>query len=56
MRKYLRLARDAEAILSQHIGDLDNIETLDYYGRAIEHFRALFRATPDVVAYDLHPE
>ncbi len=50
------LARDAEAILSQHVGDLDNIETLDYYGRAIEHFRALFRATPDVVAYDLHPE
>lgn len=49
------LAREDAAILSQHIGDLDNAETLDYYARAIDHFRALFRTVPKVVAHDLHP-
>ncbi|MDH7569045.1 MAG: carbamoyltransferase HypF, partial [Armatimonadota bacterium] len=50
------LARGNEAVLSQHVGDLDNVETLDYYARAIEHFRALFRVVPHVVAHDLHPD
>ncbi len=50
------LARASEAILSQHIGDLDNAETFDYYGQAIEHFRRLFRTVPTVVAHDLHPD
>ena len=44
------------AVLSQHIGDLDNVETLDYFERSIEHLGNLFRWRPQVVAYDLHPE
>jgi hydrogenase maturation protein HypF len=50
------LARGDEAVLSQHIGDLDNAETFDYYARAIDHFREMFRAFPEVIAHDLHPE
>ena len=50
------LTRGDEAVLSQHIGDLDNVETLDYYARAIAHFGDLFRTFPAVVAHDLHPE
>ena len=44
------------AVLSQHIGDLDNVETLDYFERSIEHLEMLFRWRPEVIAYDLHPE
>lgn len=49
------LLRDGEAILSQHIGDLDTAEVLDYFARAIQHFQRLFEVTPEVVAHDLHP-
>ena len=49
------LLRDGEAILSQHIGDLDSLEVMDYFGRAVEHFRRLFQTTPEIVAHDLHP-
>jgi hydrogenase maturation protein HypF len=49
------LLRKGEAILSQHIGDLDTAEVLDYFGRAVRHFEQLFEVTPDVVAHDLHP-
>ena len=49
------LAWDQSALLSQHIGDLDTIETLDYYRLAVEHFKELSQRRPQVVAHDLHP-
>jgi len=50
------LTRDANAFLSQHIGDLENLETLEHYEAAIAVYEHLFRLEPEVVAYDLHPE
>jgi hydrogenase maturation protein HypF len=44
------------AFLSQHIGDMENLETLDSFESGIEHFKRLFRVSPEVLAYDLHPE
>jgi hydrogenase maturation protein HypF len=44
------------AVMSQHLGDLDNVETLDYFQRSIEHLGMLFRWQPKVIAHDLHPE
>jgi len=49
------LVRAGEAILSQHIGDLDTAEVLEYFGRAVGHFEELFETKPEVVAHDLHP-
>ncbi len=49
------LLRAGEAILSQHIGDLDTVEVLDYFGRAVRHFEELFEVKPEIVAHDLHP-
>jgi len=43
------------AILSQHIGDLDNLETLDFFQETLANLGKLFRAEPEAVAYDLHP-
>ncbi|MBV8992292.1 MAG: carbamoyltransferase HypF, partial [Pseudonocardiales bacterium] len=50
------LARGRHAFISHHIGDLENYETLRSYTEGVEHFRRLFDVTPEVVAYDLHPE
>ena len=49
------IAAHGVALLSQHIGDLDSVETFDYYQQAITHFKALCRQDPVVVAHDLHP-
>ena len=48
--------KEKYAFLSQHIGDLQNLETLDYFQESIEHYKALFRLQPGIIAYDLHPE
>ena len=50
------LTRDRFAFLSQHIGDLENLDTLDHFAHTIELYRRLFRVTPTVVAHDLHPD
>jgi hydrogenase maturation protein HypF len=50
------LAKGRHAFVSHHIGDLENAETLRSFTEGIEHFGRLFDITPQVVAYDLHPE
>jgi hydrogenase maturation protein HypF len=50
------LAKEGRAFLSQHVGDLENAETLRSFTEGIEHFSRIFDITPRVVAHDLHPD
>ncbi|PKP34897.1 MAG: carbamoyltransferase HypF, partial [Bacteroidetes bacterium HGW-Bacteroidetes-17] len=45
-----------QAILSQHIGDLKNLETLEFYTESVARFQQLFRFKPTLVVHDLHPD
>ncbi len=49
------LTKDHYAILSQHIGDLENYETLCFFQETLANLKKLFRAEPQAVAYDMHP-
>jgi hydrogenase maturation protein HypF len=49
------LTKAGFALPSQHLGDLENYETLQFYEETLERMRKLFHATPKVVAHDLHP-
>jgi hydrogenase maturation protein HypF len=49
------LTRDRHAILSQHIGDLENYETMHFFEETLEKTKHLFKASPEGIAYDLHP-
>jgi len=55
LKNTLCLTKDHYAILSQHIGDLENFETLVFFRETLEHMQRFFRVSPRVVAYDLHP-
>lgn len=50
------LTRENYAFVSQHMGDLDNQETLEAYEMAITHNQAIFRTQPSMLACDLHPD
>jgi hydrogenase maturation protein HypF len=50
------VTRDEFAFLSQHIGDLENLDTLDHFIATIDLYKRLFRVTPEIVAHDLHPD
>jgi len=45
-----------QAVLSQHIGDLKNYETYEFFGDAVNRFLHLFRQNPQIVVSDMHPE
>ena len=49
------LTKGQHAILSQHIGDLENYETLVFFEETLANLKKLFRVDPRAVAYDLHP-
>jgi hydrogenase maturation protein HypF len=50
------LTRDNYAFVSQHIGDMENLETMEHFEKTVALYKKLFRIEPEVVAYDLHPE
>ncbi len=50
------LTKDDHAFLSQHIGDMENEETLEHFENTIELYKKLFRIEPGIIAYDMHPE
>jgi hydrogenase maturation protein HypF len=48
-------AKDEFAFMSQHIGDMENLETLHAFEKSVEQMRKLFRIEPEIVAFDKHP-
>ena len=46
----------AEAVLSQHVGTLDNAATLRFLDEAVRHLLHLLDIAPVLVAHDLHPD
>ncbi len=43
------------AVVSQHIGDMENHETLEFFEETLENLKAVYRITPAAMAHDLHP-
>ena len=50
------LADGTRAVLSQHIGDLQNGSTLDSFTLTVAHLSELLAIKPTLVACDLHPD
>jgi len=49
------LASGDTAFISQHIGDLEDLETLTHFRDALARARGLMRLDPEVAVRDLHP-
>ncbi len=50
------LLREGEAILSQHLGDLENAAAFNAYQETLNLYLNLFEHKPKVIAIDKHPE
>ena len=49
------LTKEKFAYLSQHIGDMENLETLAAFETAVRHYEHIFRVEPQLIACDMHP-
>lgn len=43
------------AIVSQHIGDMENLETVSFFEETLANLKQVYRAEPVALAHDLHP-
>jgi hydrogenase maturation protein HypF len=50
------LTKDNYAFVSQHIGDMENMETLEHFDTTISLYKRLFHVEPEIVVHDLHPD
>jgi hydrogenase maturation protein HypF len=55
IKNIFTLIKGSFAIPSQHIGDMENYETLQFFEESLQNLKAVYRVKPVALAYDLHP-
>ena len=55
LKNTLALVDGARAYVSQHIGDLESLETIMHFHQTLDRFGSLFQIMPQVAVHDLHP-
>jgi len=56
LKNTICLTKGKHAFLSQHIGDLENVESYKFFGEAIQHLQRILEIRPRIIAHDLHPD
>jgi hydrogenase maturation protein HypF len=50
------LTKGRRAFVSQHVGDIQNVETYEFHLETVTHLRRILDIEPEVIAHDLHPD
>ena len=56
LKNTICLTRGREAFLSQHIGDLENLESYRFFESTVAGLKRILEIEPQILAYDLHPD
>jgi hydrogenase maturation protein HypF len=56
LKNTICLTKGKHAFLSQHVGDLENVESYSFFHEAIRHLERILEIRPEIIAYDLHPD
>ena len=50
------LTRGDQAFVSQHVGDMENLATFEFFRQTVDHLKRILDISPQAVAHDLHPD
>jgi hydrogenase maturation protein HypF len=50
------LTKENRAFVGQHIGDLENLETLEFLEQTVDHLQRILEVRPGLLVHDLHPD
>jgi hydrogenase maturation protein HypF len=56
LKNTICITKENRAFLSQHVGDMENLETFDFFRLTISHMQGILEIRPKVLAHDLHPD
>jgi len=55
LKNTFTLTKSNYAVMSQHIGDMENLETLEFYEEVLNNLKSVYRIEPVALGHDLHP-
>ena len=56
LKNTICITKENMAFVSQHIGDLENQPTYDFFDLTIRHMQRILSVEPEIIAHDLHPD
>lgn len=56
LKNTVAVSRRNQVLLSQHIGDLENVAAYDFFKSTVAHLSQIAEVRPEIVAHDLHPD
>jgi hydrogenase maturation protein HypF len=56
LKNTICLTKGNHAFLSQHIGDLENLASYEFFQLTIRHMKRTLDINPEIIAFDLHPD
>jgi len=56
LKNTICLTRNNQAFVSQHVGDLENLETYRFMELTINHLKRILDIKPEIIAHDMHPD
>lgn len=56
LKNTISFSKENYVFLSQYLGDLKSVETLNFLKESIENLEKIFRVNPETIACDLHPD
>jgi hydrogenase maturation protein HypF len=56
LKNTICVTKKDQAFISQHIGDLENLPTYEFFKLTIAHLKRILDINPEIIAHDLHPD
>lgn len=56
LKNTISFSKENYVFLSQYLGDLKSVETLNFLRKSIASLKKMFRINPEIIACDLHPD
>ncbi|MDU3722067.1 carbamoyltransferase HypF [Clostridium celatum] len=56
LKNTISLSNKKDIFISEYIGDLQNVSTINLLENIIEHFTKIYEIAPKTIVYDIHPD
>jgi len=56
LKNTICITKGRMAFVSQHIGDLENLPTHEFFQLTVRHMQRILGVEPAIIAYDMHPD
>jgi hydrogenase maturation protein HypF len=56
LKNTICLTKENRAFISQHIGDMENLATYEFFSMTVDHLKRILDIRPEIIAFDLHPD